>query len=48
MTYRGRLKGWETMSKKERQEALEQVIDKCRATVAGNIHDNPELVEVTE
>ena len=25
MTYRGRLKGWETMSKEEREEALERM-----------------------
>ena len=25
MTYKGRLKGWETMSKEERQEALERM-----------------------
>jgi uncharacterized phage protein (TIGR01671 family) len=25
-------------------KALDQVIDKCSATVAGNIHDNPELL----
>ena len=25
MTYRGRLKGWETMSREERQEALERM-----------------------
>ena len=29
----------------ESHKALDQVIDKCSATVVGNIHDNPELLE---
>jgi len=29
----------------ESHKALDQVIDKRRATVAGNIHDNPELLK---
>ena len=28
----------------ESHKALDQVIDKCRATVVGNIYDNPELL----
>ena len=30
----------------ESHKALDQVIDKCSATVVGNIHDKPELLEV--